>query len=87
MLVLTRKPRQKILIGGDISITVVAINGQQVRLGITAPARVRILRGEVPREGAQAREDLAAADGPPAPHPQPTRAGSRLVKNSRPQLR
>jgi carbon storage regulator CsrA len=47
MLVLTRRAGEEILIGGAISVTVVAVKGGSVRLGITAPATVRVDRKEV----------------------------------------
>ena len=47
MLVLSRKLSQQILIGSDIAITVVKIEGNQVRLGIEAPPGVTILRREL----------------------------------------
>ena len=47
MLVLTRKLGEKILIGDDITITVVDIGKSRVKLGIEAPAGHRILRSEL----------------------------------------
>jgi carbon storage regulator len=47
MLVLSRKLSQQILIGPDIAITVVKIEGNQVRLGIEAPPSISILRQEL----------------------------------------
>lgn len=47
MLVLTRKLNQKILIGDNVEITVCALPGGAVRLGIQAPPEVRILRKEL----------------------------------------
>ena len=47
MLILTRKAGETILIGENISITVVEIRGRQVRLGIDAPADILVLRGEM----------------------------------------
>ncbi len=47
MLVLTRKVGEKIYLGDDIVVTVTAVSGQQVRLGITAPPEVTILRHEL----------------------------------------
>jgi carbon storage regulator len=47
MLVLSRKLSQQILIGSDITITVVKFDGHQVRLGIEAPASISILRQEL----------------------------------------
>lgn len=47
MLVLSRKMAQQIMIGSEISITVVKIEGNHVRLGIQAPPDVTILREEL----------------------------------------
>jgi carbon storage regulator len=47
MLILTRKKNETIRIGDDILITIVDIQGDQVRLGITAPRDVSILRQEL----------------------------------------
>jgi carbon storage regulator len=47
MLVLSRKIHQEIVIGDGISITIVAIRGKQVRLGIKAPPQVAIRRDEL----------------------------------------
>ncbi|MGG3895012.1 carbon storage regulator CsrA [Geobacillus stearothermophilus] len=46
-IVLTRKLKETIQIGDDIEITVLAIQGDQVKLGITAPKHVEIHRKEV----------------------------------------
>lgn len=47
MLVLSRKNQQAIKIGDDIEITVVAIEGEQVKIGIEAPKHVEIHRKEL----------------------------------------
>ncbi len=47
MLVLTRGQEETIVIDGHIRVTVVAVNGNKVRLGIHAPASVRVDREEV----------------------------------------
>ena len=47
MLVLSRKEKQVIRIGKDIEITITQIKGNTVRLGISAPQEVSILRGEL----------------------------------------
>jgi carbon storage regulator len=47
MLVLTRKPGERIQIGANITIVVVRTEGKKVRVGIEAPAKVRVRRGEV----------------------------------------
>lgn len=47
MLVLTRKTQQAIKIGENIEISIVAIEGDQVKLGISAPQTVEIHRKEI----------------------------------------
>jgi carbon storage regulator len=47
MLVLTRRLGETIVIDGEISVTVVAIKGDRIRLGIKAPANVTVDRQEV----------------------------------------
>ena len=47
MLVLTRKCSQSIVIGEDIEVSVLAITGDKVRIGIEAPRAVRVLRREI----------------------------------------
>lgn len=59
MLVLTRRPSESIVIQGDITVTVLEISGERVKIGINAPANVLILRQEL-CEAVKA-ENLAAA--------------------------
>ncbi|MGH8387901.1 MAG: carbon storage regulator CsrA [Pseudomonas sp.] len=47
MLVLTRKQAESINIGNDITITVLGVSGQQVRIGIDAPKDVPVHRDEI----------------------------------------
>ena len=47
MLVLTRKLMEKLFIGDDICVTVVRLEGGQVRLGIEAPREVAVVRAEL----------------------------------------
>jgi carbon storage regulator len=62
MLVLTRKRGEKILIGDDITISVVDIGKSRLKLGIEAPAGHRILRSELveePEQPSRGRDDDA----------------------------
>lgn len=47
MLILTRRVGETIRINDDISVTVLAVTGQQVRMGVTAPAAVEVHREEI----------------------------------------
>ena len=47
MLVLSRKPGEKVVIGNGITLTVVEVRGDRVRLAFDAPDQVRILRAEL----------------------------------------
>ncbi|MED4350962.1 carbon storage regulator CsrA [Schinkia azotoformans] len=47
MLVLTRKINQSIQIGDDIELTILSIDGEQVKIGINAPKQIEIHRKEV----------------------------------------
>ena len=47
MLVLSRYRNETIRIGDDIIVTVVAINGGKIRIGIEAPPDTKVLRGEL----------------------------------------
>ena len=47
MLVLSRKQHQRIRLGDAITVTIVRLAGDQVRLGIDAPREIRVLRDEL----------------------------------------
>jgi carbon storage regulator len=47
MLVLSRKPGEKVRVGNDITLVVLEVNSGRVRIGIDAPSAVRILRLEL----------------------------------------
>jgi len=60
MLVLTRKSNQSIMIGDEIEVSVLAVMGEKVRIGIQAPRSVPVFRKEVYLE-IQRGEDPASA--------------------------
>jgi carbon storage regulator len=59
MLVLTRKKNESIVIGDDVTITIVEVRGDQVKLGINAPKNVSVHREEIYLE-IQKENQLAA---------------------------
>ena len=64
MLVLSRKLDESIRIGDEISVKVLGVSGQQVRLGIDAPREMSVHRDEVYRRIQEER--TRAASRPPA---------------------
>ncbi len=79
MLVLSRKQGQKVVIGDGITVTVVSIQGNRVRIGIEAPDHVAIFRAELVGDA----EHRPVADEPIVAdaHP-PTSAANRLRTSS-----
>jgi carbon storage regulator len=47
MLILSRKVNEKIMIGDDISVSIIEVRGDQVRIGVDAPKTVKVFRQEV----------------------------------------
>ena len=47
MLILSRKIDEKIKIGNDITITIIDVRGDQVKIGVEAPKNVKVFRQEV----------------------------------------
>ncbi len=47
MLILTRCPDERVMIGNDVMVTVLGVKGNQVRIGITAPKSIAVHREEV----------------------------------------
>ena len=70
MLILTRRPGESLSIGDEIEITVTQVNGEQAKLGITAPREVPVERTEIvgtPRSRSTVsseREAEPASEGP-----------------------
>lgn len=92
MLVLSRKVDQQILIGDDITLTVVRMDGNRVRIGISAPRDVRILRGElVAQEASGEAVEFELSEREFAFAHQPTRVAvggtkQRLLDSADPQV-
>lgn len=69
MLIITRKPGERVLIGDDVKIEVMEISGNSVRLGIAAPSSVPVYREELWE--AVRKENEAAAKAAPTDLPEP----------------
>jgi len=63
MLILSRKINEKIMIGEDISLTIIEIRGDQVKVGVEAPKSVKVFRQEV-YEAIQNENRAAATSNP-----------------------
>ena len=59
MLVLSRKPKESIVINGDITVSVLRVDNDNVRIGIEAPKTIPVMRKEIYQEISQ--NNLAAA--------------------------
>lgn len=74
MLILQRKPGETLVIGENITVSVISIEGGRVRLAISAPPEISILRSEL-LDATEANRDSAAGEAAPAellgllPHP------------------
>ena len=73
MLIITRRPGEKIMIGDDVVVEVIEVSGSNVRIGIAAPKSVPVYREEiwtaVKAENAAAASTSADID---LPTPEPT---------------
>ena len=66
MLILSRKVNEKIMIGEDISLSIIEIRGDQVRIGVDAPKNVKVFRQEV-FDAIKAENMVAVESGPVLP--------------------
>jgi carbon storage regulator len=47
MLILTRRIGEKLIVGGNVTVTILSIRGNQIRMGIDAPREVKVHREEI----------------------------------------
>jgi carbon storage regulator len=64
MLILTRRAGEALRIGDDIEVTVMAVNGSQVRIGINAPRDIAVDREEIAERKRRDREAMAGSGVP-----------------------
>jgi carbon storage regulator len=69
MLVLTQKSDDKIHIGNDITVTILRVKGRMVKVGIEAPADVRVLRSALVTAGAFTLQDHVPGESPSPGNP------------------
>jgi carbon storage regulator len=62
MLVLARKSKETIQIGDQITISILRIKGNSVRIGIEAPGDVRVIRGEIASKHQDQHDTASASD-------------------------
>ena len=62
MLIITRRPGEKVMLGDDVVIEVIEVSGSSVRIGIDAPKSVRVYREELWRAVKAENEAAARAD-------------------------
>jgi carbon storage regulator len=62
MLILTRRVGETVMIGNEVTVTVLGVKGNQVRIGVNAPKDVAVHREEI-YERIKREEDLEARSG------------------------
>lgn len=80
MLILTRRAGEKLIIGENVTVTVLGIKGNQVRIGIDAPSDVTVNREEIYQRILKEREALNENDWVRTPAPA-VQIPIRMVKN------
>ncbi len=89
MLILTRRVCETIMVGDDVTLTVLGVKGNQVRCGINAPMEVEVHREEIydkiQREKREAAGDIELPSEPeiaiePEPEPEPVEVPGRYRK-------
>ena len=64
MLILTRRVGETLMIGDDITVTVLGVKGNQVRIGVNAPKDVAVHREEIYQRIQRERDSEGSSEGP-----------------------
>jgi len=68
MLILTRRVGESVVIGDDVSVTILGVKGNQVRIGVTAPMDVSVHRQEIYE---RIKKEQTGESPPESPVPEP----------------
>lgn len=60
MLILTRRVGESVIIGGDVTVTVLGVKGNQARLGVNAPREIAVHREEIHKRIEREQADVDA---------------------------
>ena len=63
MLILTRRVGEKLVIGENVTVTVLGVKGNQIRIGIDAPREVQVHREEIFKRIQAERGEIEKAEG------------------------
>lgn len=63
MLIITRRPGEKVMIGDDVVVEVLEVSGQSVRVGIAAPKAIPVYREEIYHAVKEEQAAAAVANG------------------------
>ena len=77
MLVLTRKVNQQIRLGENITVTILRVQGNSIRIGVEAPREVRVVRGELKPLTEEGNQDVK-----PVPENTPAAVEETLASTS-----